>query len=89
MTNRSAWSNHNICGSASTGSARASRRGLAPERTSEAGYTLVALLALMTILATFAMAITERATAVRERERKRSFAVSKWLMRSRSTIVIA
>ena len=75
MTNRSAWSNHNICGSASTGSARASRRGLAPERTSEAGYTLVALLALMTILATFAMAIAPSAQqqAVREREKEAIF----------------
>lgn len=75
MTNRSGWSNHNICGSASTGSARASRRGLAPERTSEAGYTLVALLALMTILATFAMAIAPSAQqqALREREKEAIF----------------
>ena len=75
MTNRSRWSNHNICGSGSRGSAPASRRGLGGERSSEAGYTLVALLALMTILATFAMAIAPSAQqqALREREKEAIF----------------
>jgi type II secretory pathway pseudopilin PulG len=75
MTNRSRWSNHNICGSASHRSAPASRRGLASERPSEAGYTLVALLALMSILSLFAMAVAPSAQqqAVREREKEAIF----------------
>lgn len=72
MTNLSSWSNHNICGSASPGSAPCSRANLAAERRSEAGYTLVALLAFMSILALFAMAIAPSAQqqAVREREKE-------------------
>jgi type II secretory pathway pseudopilin PulG len=75
MTNLSSWSNHNICGSASIGSAPASRAGLAAERRSEAGYTLVALLALMTVLATFAMAVAPsvQQQALREREKEAIF----------------
>lgn len=75
MTNLSAWSNHNICGSASEGSAAASRRGLAHERPAEAGYTLVALLALMTILMLFALAVAPSAQqqALREREKEAIF----------------
>lgn len=75
MTNLSEWSNHNICGSASEDSAPASRRGLAAERRSEAGYTLVSLLALMTVLAAFAMAVAPSAQqqALREREKEAIF----------------
>ena len=75
MTNLSAWSNHNICGSASVHSRPASRRGLAAERPAEAGYTLVALLALMTILALFAMAVAPSAQqqALRDREKEAIF----------------
>ena len=75
MMNLSRWSNHNICGSAVNPSAPASRRGLADERPAEAGYTLVALLALMTILALFAMAVAPSAQqqAVREREKEAIF----------------
>jgi type II secretory pathway pseudopilin PulG len=75
MTNLSSWSNHNICGSASNGSTPRSRARLAAERPSEAGYTLVALLALMSILALFAMAIAPSAQhqAVREREKEAIF----------------
>lgn len=75
MTNLRAWSNHNICGSASEHSAAASQRGLAAERPAEAGYTLVALLALMTILALFAMAVAPSAQhqAMREREKEAIF----------------
>ena len=75
MTNLSAWSNHNIFGSASERSAAASRRGLASERPAEAGYTLVALLALMTILMLFAMAVAPSAQqqALREREKEAIF----------------
>jgi hypothetical protein len=48
---------------------------LAAERPSEAGYTLVALLALMTVLATFAMAIAPsmQQQAVREKEKEAIF----------------
>ena len=72
MTNRSTWSNHNICGSASMSSTPASRAGMAAERRSEAGYTLVALLALMSVLAAFAMAVAPsmQQQAVREREKE-------------------
>ena len=75
MTNLSRWSNHNICGSASDRSVAASRRGLASERPAEAGYTLVALLALMTVLSLFAMAVAPSAQqqAVREREKEAIF----------------
>jgi type II secretory pathway pseudopilin PulG len=75
MTNLSAWSNHNICGSASEPAKLASRRGLAAERPSEAGYTLVALLAMMTIMALFAMAVAPRVQqqALREREKEAIF----------------
>jgi len=75
MTNLSGWSNHKICGSASERSVTASRRGLAAERPSEAGYTLVALLALMTVLSLFAMAIAPsvQQQALREREKEAIF----------------
>jgi type II secretory pathway pseudopilin PulG len=75
MTNLSRWSNHKICGSASERSTRPSRRSLAAERPAEAGYTLVALLALMTILSLFAMAVAPSAQqqALREREKEAIF----------------
>ena len=75
MTNLSSWSNHNICGSAANGSRPRSRTHPAAERQGEAGYTLVALLALMSILALFAMAIAPSAQqqAVREREKEAIF----------------
>ncbi len=75
MTNHSGWSNHKICGSASARSVGASRRGLAAERPAEAGYSLVALLALMTVLSLFAMAVAPSAQqqALREREKEAIF----------------
>ena len=75
MTSRNRWSNHNICGLAPKHSAPASRRGLGAERRSEAGYTLVALLAFMTILSLFAMAVAPSAQqqALREREKEAIF----------------
>jgi hypothetical protein len=75
MTNHSRWSNHKICGSWSALSVDASRRGLAAERPAEAGYTLVALLALMTTLSLFAMAVAPSAQqqALREREKEAIF----------------
>ena len=71
MTNLSEWSNHNICGSATLSSAPASRAGLAAERRSEAGYTLVALLALMSVLAAFAMAVAPSVQQQAQREREK------------------
>lgn len=73
--NLSSWSNHNIFGSCSTRSTERSRARLAAERPSEAGYTLVALLALMSVLALFAMAVAPSAQqqAVREREKEAIF----------------
>lgn len=75
MTNRNAWSNHNICGSGANDSSLSSRAGLAAERRSEGGYTLVALLAMMSVLALFAMAIAPSAQqqALREREKEAIF----------------
>jgi len=75
MTNLSGWSNHKICRTGPARSVAASRRGLAGERPSEAGYTLVALLALMTTLSLFAMAVAPSAQqqAVREREKEAIF----------------
>ena len=75
MTNRNERSNHNICGSASARSEVFSRRALAVERRCEAGYTLVALLALMTIMSLFALAVAPSAQqqAVRDREKEAIF----------------
>lgn len=75
MTNLSEWSNHKICGSAAARSVVAERRSPAAERPAEAGYTLVALLALMSILSLFAMAVAPSAQqqALREREKEAIF----------------
>lgn len=75
MTNLNSWSNHNICGLDATGSAPAARAGLAAGRRAEAGYTLVALLALMTVMATFAMAIAPsiQQQTLREKEKEAIF----------------
>src|SRR5690242_4522211 len=66
---------HNIFGSRSVGSkARACAVDVASRR-SEAGYSLVALLAMMTVLSLFAMAIAPSAQqqALREREKEAIF----------------
>ena len=75
MTNHSATADHNICGSSSSGSAAASRAVLVASRRSEAGYTLVALLAMMTVLALFAMAVAPsmQQQSIREREQEAIF----------------
>ena len=78
MTNRSnsrPAADHNICGSRSTGSKPLARSASVAARRSEAGYTLVALLAMMTVLALFAMAVAPSAQqqAVREREKEAIF----------------
>jgi type II secretory pathway pseudopilin PulG len=72
MTNHSATADHNICGLRSIGSTRLSEARSATSRHSERGYTLVALLAMMTVLALFAMAVAPsvQQQAVREREQE-------------------
>ena len=66
---------HKICGSASLRPGTASSTDPTLERLSEAGYTLVALLAVMTLLALFAMAAAPsiRQQAQREREKEAIF----------------
>jgi type II secretory pathway pseudopilin PulG len=72
MTNHSATADHNICGLRSIGSTRLSEARSVASRHSERGYTLVALLAMMTVLALFAMAVAPsvQQQAVREREQE-------------------
>src|SRR5712671_3142198 len=66
---------HKICGSASLCPQTASSTNPTIERPSEAGYTLVALLAVMTLLALFAIAAAPsiRQQAQREREKEAIF----------------
>lgn len=62
---------HNICGSSFVRSPRRSHVDLRAQRRSEGGYTLVALLALMTVLALFAMALAPRVQQQAQREREK------------------
>ena len=66
---------HKICGSVSLRPGTASTTDPTIERPSEAGYTLVALLAVMTLLALFAIAVAPsiRQQAQREREKEAIF----------------
>jgi type II secretory pathway pseudopilin PulG len=75
MTNLRPTVNHNICGSRSSASAARSVADSVARRRSEGGYTLVALLAMMTVLALFAMAAAPRVQqqAVREHEQEAIF----------------
>src|SRR5689334_23941491 len=75
MTNHRPTADHNICGSGSDGSKPLSLPVSVASRRSEAGYTLVALLAMMTVLALFAMAVAPSAQqqATREREQEAIF----------------
>lgn len=68
--NLEAIANHNIFGSASVRSAALSSGNLSASRRSEGGYSLVALLALMTVVALFAMAVAPRASQQVQRERE-------------------
>jgi type II secretory pathway pseudopilin PulG len=70
MTNHNATGNHNICGSSAAGSAPLSGAVSVVARQSEAGYTLVALLAMMTVLALFAMAVAPSVQQEAQRERE-------------------
>jgi type II secretory pathway pseudopilin PulG len=75
MTNRTTDQHHKILGSAFSSSSAAAGADLARDRSSERGYTIVALLAFMTILAIFAMAAAPRIQqqAMREREKETIF----------------
>ena len=73
--NLEGMNDHNIFGSSSSRSAALAKVDLSVKRRSEGGYTLVALLALMTVLALFAMAAAPRVQQqlVREREQEAIF----------------
>ena len=75
MTNHRSGADHNICGSVSTRSRSFSAPDRVALRRSEAGYTLVALLAMMTVVALFAMAVAPsiQQQAQREREQEAIF----------------
>jgi type II secretory pathway pseudopilin PulG len=70
MMNLEAMTNHNIFGSGFERSAALAKVNLSAKRGSEGGYTLVALLALMTVLALFAMAVAPRVAQQAQRERE-------------------
>lgn len=75
MTNRTTKRHHKILGSAFSSSRAAEPANLVRERSAERGYTIVALLAFMTVLAIFAMAAAPRVQqqAMREREKEAIF----------------
>ena len=75
MTNHSATADHNICGSRPRSSKELSSAVSVVSRRSEGGYTLVALLAMMTVLALFAMAVAPsiQQQSLREREQEAIF----------------
>lgn len=71
MMNLEAMTDHNICGSSIMRSQRLSSVDPRATRRSEGGYTLVALLALMSVLALFAMALAPRVQQQAQREREK------------------
>src|SRR4029079_13929812 len=75
MTNVSPGGDHNIYGLRSLAAASRSRAVAVASRRSEGGYTLGALLAMMTVLALFAMAVAPslKQQAQREREQEAIF----------------
>ena len=70
MMNLRSTANHNICGSGQTTVKPVANTVSVATRRSEAGYTLVALLAMMTVLALFAMAAAPSAQQQMRRERE-------------------
>ncbi|HEY2963148.1 MAG TPA: hypothetical protein VGJ37_12070 [Pyrinomonadaceae bacterium] len=70
MMNLEAMTNHNIFGSGLERSTAVPKVDLSAKRRSEGGYTLVALLALMTVVALFAMAVAPRVQQQAQRERE-------------------
>ena len=75
MTNHRTTADHNICGLRSGVASPRHDAVSVARRRPEAGYTLVALLAMMTVLAMFAMAVAPsvQQQAIREREREAIF----------------
>ena len=69
--NRDENSDHNICGLSRKPSMTFLKTDPSAKRRSEGGYTLVALLALMTVLALFAMAVAPRVQQQAQREREK------------------
>ncbi len=69
--NPEAIGDHNICGSRVARSETLSVTILRSQRRSERGYTLVALLALMSVVALFAMAVAPRVSQQAQREREK------------------
>src|SRR5678815_1182617 len=70
MTNLKTIDDHKICGSSEIDSASPSVADSVSRRRSEGGYTLVALLAMMTVLALFAMAVAPSIQQQSQRERE-------------------
>lgn len=70
MTNLRRIADHKICGSHVSDSAASSVSVSEARRRSEGGYTLVALLAMMTVLALFAMAAAPSVQQQAQRERE-------------------
>ena len=68
VINLSPTRDHKICGSSPAGSAPLSDGISVARRRSEGGYTLVALLAMMTVVALFAMAVAPSARQQTQRE---------------------
>lgn len=75
MTNHRPTCDHNICGLRSSNSTSHSAVISDERRQSEGGYTLVALLAMMTVVALFAMAVAPsvQQQSLREREKEAIF----------------
>lgn len=71
MTNLKTIADHKICGSSSIDSASPAVPVSVSRRRSEGGYTLVALLAMMTVLALFAMAAAPSVQHQAQREREK------------------
>ena len=70
MMNLEANADHNICGSSCERSLRVSQVNVSARRRSEGGYALVALLALMSVVALFAMAVAPSMQQQTRRERE-------------------
>jgi len=70
MTNLKTIADHKICGLSSNDRAALSVSDLVARRRSEGGYTLVALLAMMTVLALFAMAVAPSVQQQSQRDRE-------------------
>ncbi|HEY3579922.1 MAG TPA: hypothetical protein VGK82_05240 [Pyrinomonadaceae bacterium] len=70
MTNLEAKADHNIFGSSDERSNRLTEMNVSAQRRSEGGYALVALLALMSVVALFAMAVAPSMQQQTQRDRE-------------------